>query len=107
MSDHDLSDRMDPAAGRRLSILRILVEQEGAANESVIGANLWALKYRGMSSAPDTVREDIEHLREAGLVKTDWYRGMVLGAEITPRGRLYLRRQVPAVPGVAYPLIGD
>ncbi|AFK54223.1 hypothetical protein [Tistrella mobilis] len=107
MTERDLTDRMDPAAGRRLAILRILIDQDGAANESVIGTNLWALQYRGLASAPDTVRADLDHLRDAGLVRTDWYRGMVMGAEITPRGRLYLRRQVPAVPGVAYPLIGD
>lgn len=94
------------AASRRLALLRLLIENEGSANESVVRTGLGALGFAGRLGTLDAVRGDIKHLAECGLVQEDWYGGKVLVATITKRGVAYTRRQVEPIEGVEYPDLG-
>jgi len=91
-------------ASRRLALLRLLVENGGGANESVLKTGLMALRFQG-PTAGDT-RADLLFLEERGLVKTDYYLDRVFLADITRRGLAYLARELPAIEGVEYPDMG-
>ena len=94
------------AASRRLAILRVLTENEGSANESVLRTMLEALGFRGRLATVEAVREDLELLCQAGLIVQDWYMGKVLIGTITKRGVAYLARQVEPIDGIEYPSMG-
>ncbi|WP_372090296.1 hypothetical protein P7L66_13215 [Tistrella mobilis] len=92
------------AGSRRLAILRALVEAEGAANESILRTCIQALGFTGRQLGD--VRQDLNHLEQAGMVETSWYEGRVMIARITKRGVAFTRREVDPVPGIDYPSIG-
>lgn len=91
---------------RRLALLRVLVENDGSANESVARTALAALGFAGRLGTFEAVREDIKFLAQCGLVKEDWYGGRVLVASITKRGVAYTLREVDPIEGVDYPAMG-
>lgn len=87
---------------RRLVILRLLVEAEGASNESNLFYGIGLLGHERATRAD--LRADLEFLREAGLVTHDWVAGQVLVAHLTPRGLDVAQGKVK-VPGVKKPSI--
>ncbi|RJF94816.1 ArsR family transcriptional regulator [Oleomonas cavernae] len=94
------------ARSRRLALLRVLAENEGSANESVIKVALAALGFRGRLATDDAVRSDLDMLKEAGLIVDEWYQGRVRIATLTKRGVSFLARQVDPVSGIEYPSMG-
>lgn len=94
------------AASRRLALLRVLAENEGAANESVLRTALCALGFRGRLATDESLAGDLDVLAKAGLLVIEDYLGRVRIATITKRGARYLARQVDPVEGVEYPAIG-
>lgn len=93
----------DITASRRLATLRILQENEGAANESVLRRALHQLGFRGRFQGDDALKGDARTLESAGLVDIAYYEGRVRTLEITDRGRSYLKRHIDPIPGVEYP----
>lgn len=96
----------DVTLSRRLAILRILRENEGAANESVLRSFLRALGFRGRLSAPDVVQKDAVFLEGAGLVTLERHHGLeasVLTLVITARGLAFVRREAEPIRGIQYP----
>ena len=94
------------AASRRLALLRLLVENEGSANESVLRTGLAQLGFGGRLGTVEAVRVDIKFLAERGLAKEDWYGGKVLVASITKRGVAFTRRETEEIEGIEYPDLG-
>lgn len=93
------------AADRRLVILRLLVEDEGHANESVLEQGLIALGHRiGLDRA--AVRKLCEDLERAGCVRLEYFRDRVMVAAITERGVAVSQGRIH-VDGVAKPALGS
>lgn len=95
-------DRVE--ADRRLIILRLLVENGGAASESVIERGLLDLGERVDLDRP-TVRRFITELEERACVVVTLYRDTVMVPEITKHGVAVAEGRV-TVDGVAKPSIG-
>lgn len=93
----------DTTRSRRLATLRVLKENEGAANESVLRRALHQLGFRGRFQSDEALKGDALMLEAAGLVGIDYYEGRVRTLEITARGRSFLMRHVDPVPGIDYP----
>lgn len=92
------------AADRRLCILRLLVEDGGHANESVLEQALEALGHRaGMERA--VVRQYLRDLEQVDCLTIDLYRDKIMVASITERGVKVARGQV-TVDGVKQPSPG-
>ncbi|TWB58694.1 VpaChn25_0724 family phage protein [Nitrospirillum viridazoti] len=72
------------AESRRVFILRLLVEDGGSLNESVI--------FRGSEhgfskrTTRDEIRADLDLLRERGCVTEEWFKGKLRVVSITDRG---------------------
>ncbi len=74
------------AEDRRLCILRLLVEADGRANESVLQDGLSMLGLdAGLTRT--VLRADLDFLRERGLVRIEWFNDKVGGAYRAPRRR--------------------
>ena len=100
MSYRDLID-----ADRRLCMLRLMLEDGGCANESVLEKGLEALGHRaGLERA--VVRNHMTFLETAGLVTVEFFRDKVMVATITERGVKVARGQI-TVDGVAQPSPGE
>lgn len=92
------------AADRRLIILRLLVENEGAASESVIERGLLDIGERkGIDR--EVVKQLIRDLAEKDCVKTTLYRDKLLIADITTRGVAVAAGRI-TVDGIAKPSLG-
>ncbi|RTL99768.1 hypothetical protein EJV44_04615 [Ancylobacter aquaticus] len=105
MSDHPAGYADETTRSRRLAVLRILKENEGAANESVLRVALHQLGFRGRLAGDDAIRQDADMLTAAGLATVEYYRGAVMTLSITRRGLSYLDRHLEPIPGIAYPSI--
>lgn len=88
---------------RRLATLRVVAENEGAANESVLRRALHQLGFRGRLQTDDALKGDAKALEQAGLVNVIYYGGRVRTLEIADRGRSYLKRHIDPIPGIEYP----
>lgn len=93
------------AASRRLALLRLLVEGDGKANESVLKSALGALGFSGRMLG-EGVRADLKYLAERDLVVTEIVLDRIMIGAITRRGVAYLAREVSPIEGVDYPSIG-
>lgn len=93
------------AASRRLALLRLLVEAEGKANESVLKTALGALGFAGRMLG-DGVRADLRWLADRDLVATELVLDKVMIGSITRRGVAYLAREVSPIEGIDYPSLG-
>lgn len=93
------------AASRRLALLRLLVEAEGRANESVLKTALGALGFTGRMLG-DGVRADLKFLADRDLVVTELVLDKIMIGTITKRGVGYLVREVPPIEGIDYPSLG-
>jgi hypothetical protein len=72
-------------ANRRLCMLRLLLEQEGSANDSVLEIGMKAMGHRlGVDRA--YVRAMVRFLETAMLVRIEILRDVVMVAHITDRG---------------------
>lgn len=90
------------AADRRACILRLLVDVNGTANDSVIQTALDNLGHRNLSH--DSVLADIRFLKDNGLVVDEWL-GEIVIVTITKRGVDVSNGSV-VVAGVKKPRIG-
>lgn len=93
----------DITRSRRLATLRVVRENEGAVNESVLRRSLHLLGFRGRLQTDEALAGDADMLHKAGLVGIVYYDGRVRTLEITDRGRSYLKRHIDPVPGIDYP----
>lgn len=101
-----MSDFVDETTqSRRLATLRVVRENEGAANESVLRRALHLLGFRGRLQTDDGLKGDAEALELAGLVNVIHYEGRVRTLEITRKGRAYLERHIDPIHGIEYPEI--
>lgn len=103
MSDHPAGYADETTRSRRLATLRVLKENEGAANESVLRAALHQLGFRGRLAGDDALRADANMLEAAGLIGIEYYLGTVMTLSITKRGLAYVDRRLDPIPGIAYP----
>lgn len=91
---------------RRLAILRVLRENEGAANESLLRAFLHGLGFRGRLVTGEALRGDGTYMEQVGFVRILLHHGsdsVVRTLEITGAGKAFLRREAEPVPGIEYP----
>lgn len=93
----------DVAKSRRLASLRVLRENEGSANESLLRVALHQLGFRGRQASDDELRIDADVLAGAGLVTIEYYRGSVRTLTLTKSGLAFLERRGQPVPGIQYP----
>lgn len=93
----------DTTRSRRLATLRVLQENEGAANESLLLTCLHQLGFRGRHASVEAVAADHAVLEAAGLIAVDYYQGKVKTLVLSKRGLAYLARRLDPIPGVDYP----
>lgn len=93
----------DITKSRRLCTLRVLRENEGAANESILRKMLHGLGFRGRLQADEALDGDADMLKSAGLVTIEYHEGRVRTLVITKRGLAFLGRRVDPVTGIDYP----
>lgn len=93
------------AEDRRLSILRLLLEAGGSANESILRDGLELL---GLSAGltRDAVRADLAFLDERGLVRQEWFQDKLIVAHIRKRG-VEVAQGKERVEGISAPSIGE
>jgi hypothetical protein len=91
-------------ANMRLAVLKLLIEDCGHCNESVIELSLRELGFRkGLDRA--VVRQLMRDLEERACVTIDLVRDVVMVAHITQRGRLAAAGDV-SIDGIASPHAG-
>lgn len=93
----------DITKSRRLALLRVVNENEGAANRSLIKVALNQLGFRGRLATEEAIDADVDMLKTAGFVTIEWYRGTVQTLVISRRGQAFLRREVEPLPNIDYP----
>lgn len=92
------------AEHRRLAILKLLVEADGSANESVLKESLEQLGLdAGLTR--DAVRTDLRWLEERALLVLNWFGDKLAVAKITERGEDTSKGRV-RIEGVKKPSIG-
>lgn len=92
-------------ADRRLALLRLMAEDGGHANESVLETGLIALGHRARLDR-EAVRGHLRFLETAGCLTLEFYRDKVMVAALTRRGAAVADGRIE-VDGVARPQIGD
>ena len=90
---------------RRLAILRLLVEANGDANESVLRDGLTMLGHTSGLTF-DAVREDLRFLEGAGLIRLEFVQVKIAVAHITRRG-VEVAKGAATVEGVKKPSLGE
>ncbi|CAA0130473.1 Uncharacterised protein [Starkeya nomas] len=93
----------DTAKSRRLATLRVLYENEGSANESLLRVALHQLGFRGRFQTEEALAGDIAVLKAELLIEEDSYQGKVRTLVITKRGVAFLQRRIEPVDGIEYP----
>ncbi|CAA0129555.1 Uncharacterised protein [Starkeya nomas] len=93
----------DTAKSRRLATLRVLYENEGSANESLLRVALHQLGFRGRHQSVEALAGDLKVLLAARLIQEEFYKGKVQTLVITDRGVAFLQRRIEPVPGIEYP----
>ena len=91
------------AENRRLCILRLLKESQGAANEDVLRMGLDQLGHTRLSQK--TVRDDLNFLKDRDLIKSDFYNDVMV-CTITKRG-VEVAGGLEVCDGVLKPSIGS
>lgn len=92
------------AADRRLCLLRLLLEAEGCANESVLETGLRGLGHNaGMDRA--YVRAQLRELETLACIRIELFSDRVMVAHLLDRGANVARGHV-TVPGIARPSFG-
>lgn len=92
------------AEDRRLAILKLLIEAQGKANESVLRTGLGMLGHTA-ELTHENVRKDIDFLKERGCVNAEWFADTVVVAIITKRG-VDVAEGRARIDGVKRPSIG-
>jgi len=92
------------AADRRLVILRLLIESNGSANESVLLSALEALGH-GRTTQED-VRADLRFLKDAGAIRLEWFMERIAVAHLLMRGTDIAQGKI-TVEGIKRPKIGE
>lgn len=88
---------------RRLVILRLLKQSGGSGNDSIL---LQGVRFIGHGGATrDEIRDDIEFMRDRGLVKAEYFNETVVVATITERGIDCAAGRIE-VEGVKKPTVG-
>lgn len=91
-------------ANRRLAILKLLIEECGTSNDSVIELSLRELGHR-KNLDRSTVKRLIAELEERACVVTEMVRDVVTVVTITQRGRMAARGDAE-IGGIASPFNG-
>lgn len=93
------------AQDRRLALLRLLVDCNGKANESVLEQGLAQLGFRvGFDRA--LLRADFDFLKERDLIRVEWFKDKIAVAIIKKRGVAVANGEV-RVEGIKPPSIGE
>jgi hypothetical protein len=90
-------------ASRRLATLRVLRENEGAANESLLRVALRQLGFPGRHQSDEQLAGDREFLVANGLARVETYQELVTTLVITKRGVAFLERRAEPIDGIEYP----
>lgn len=93
----------DLTKSRRLALLRVLRENDGAANESILKVALHQLGFRGRMQDVSALAADYAYLVAQGLAVEEWYQERVRILSITDKGKSFLVRTVAPIPGIEYP----
>ncbi|HEY2070698.1 MAG TPA: hypothetical protein VGG48_14165 [Rhizomicrobium sp.] len=93
------------AAHRRLSILKLLVESNGDANESVLRE---ALAQLGLTAGltREAVRMDLRFLETAGCIRLEWFDDKLAVAHVLERGADVAAGTI-AITGIKKPSFGN
>ena len=93
------------AANRRLCILKLLVEDRGSSNDSVLEMALKSLGHHaGMDRA--YVRDQLRFLETAGCLRIEFFKDQVMVARINDRGAAVASGAIRCE-GVAEPSFGS
>jgi len=91
-------------ANRRLCILKLLIEDHGHSNESVLEMALRALGHHaGLDRS--YVREQLRFLEDAGCIVVEFFKDKVMVVRITERGVAVARGSI-GCEGIAAPGLG-
>jgi hypothetical protein len=93
------------AEDRRLAILKLLVEADGAANESVLRDGLRMLGHTSGLTF-DAVRADLQFLADRALVRLEFFQDKIAIAHLSRRG-VDVANGATIVEGVKRPSIGE
>lgn len=93
------------AANRRLCILKLLIEECGISNESVLELALRALGHHAGVDRP-YVRAQLDFLEQAGCVRIEYFKDKVMVAHLKERGTAVARGAI-TIDGIAKPSIGE
>ena len=93
------------AQDRRLAMLRILLEVNGEANESVLCSGLESIGHSRMLTR-ENVRGDLRFLETAGAIRLSWFDGRIAVAHLLIRGEEIAKGKI-VVEGIKRPSIGD
>ena len=91
-------------ADRRLVMLRLLLEDEGCANDKVLEVGLRAVGHR-VNVDRDYVRDQMAWLNEARCIRIEYAKDRVMVAHLTDRGAAVARGDL-RVEGIARPSFG-
>jgi hypothetical protein len=93
------------AEHRRITILRLLHDGGGAANESILKDGLEDLGLEaGLTRA--VVREDLKFLEVCGAIRQEWFGDKLVVAHITERGVDIAKGRI-MVEGIKRPSVGE
>jgi hypothetical protein len=93
------------AQDRRLAMLKLLVETDGVANESVLMTGLEMLGHSaGLTRA--AVREDLKFLEDRGLIRLEWFGDKIAVAHLLRRG-VEVGQGREHVEGIKRPALGE
>lgn len=93
------------AEHRRIAILKLLVEAQGATNESILQSSLGDLGLGAMLTR-NAVREDMKFLEDRGLIRQEWYDDKLVIAHIQRRG-VDVAEGKELVEGIKRPSLGE
>lgn len=93
------------AEDRRLAMLKLLIESDGVANESVLTTGLSMLGHvAGLTR--QAVRDDLKFLEDRALIRQEWFHDKVAIAHIQRRG-VEVAEGRERVEGVKRPALGE
>lgn len=93
------------AEDRRLAMLKLLVEADGLANESVLRSGLELLGHHA-GLTREAVREDLRFMEDRGLIRLEWFGDKIAVAHIKRRG-VEVSEGRERVEGIKRPSLGE
>jgi hypothetical protein len=93
------------AHDRRLAVLRLLIEADGHANESVLQSGLDMLGHSA-GLTRQVMRADLKFLEDCGCIRQEWFGDKVVVAHIQRRG-VEVAEGRTRVDGIKRPALGE